>query len=533
MPSATDPSFAPWKHRDTVQIGANIAVVETTSGAMRGYIRNGIYTFKGLPYGSPVSGAQRFMPAALAEPQPGVRACLHYGSICPQAPTAPINPGQPSHANDEDQFLLLRTGGRPVGEDCLLLNIWTPEINGAANRPVMVWLHGGGYAFGCGHDLAAYDGENLAHQDAVVVTINHRLGLLGHLNLAELGDARYASSGNIAMLDMMLALQWVRANIERFGGDPGNVTIFGQSGGGGKVSALMGMPSAKGLFQRAAIQSGSFPAGVPMEGTSAIAKAVLDELEITPNHLDKLHTLQVEALLKAGFAALHKLQRPMMMGWGPVVDGTILPEQPFAEQAPACSADVPLLVGTNMHEFISGVDDPNAYTMTESDLESKANEQFKAEAPALLAAYLQAFPDAAPFDRWSLMANWFRPLAQKQAEIKALQGAAPAYLYWFTWRTPVLDGRPGAFHSSEISYVFDNADRYEGYNGGGEEPRALSAQMSGAWLSFARTGNPNHAGLPTWPAYDPASGQLMRFDAPCRVEEAPDRIVSRIMAETK
>lgn len=373
----------------------------------------------------------------------------------------------------------------------------------------------------------------MAHQDAVVVTINHRLGLLGHLNLAELGDARYASSGNIAMLDQVLALQWVHENIARFGGDPGNVMIFGQSGGGGKVSALMGMPAAKGLFQRAAIQSGSFPSGAPMEGTSAIARAVLAELEIAPGQLDKLHTLPVEALLEAGFTALRKLDLGAMRGWSPVVDGTILPEQPFGEAAPACSVDVPLLVGTNMHEFISGVDNPAAYTMTESELQSKAEEHFHAEAPALLAAYRKSNPDAVPFDLWSLLASWFRPLAQKQAELKALQGAAPTYLYWFTWRTPLLDGLPGAFHSSEISFVFDNADRYEGYNGGGDEPRALSAQVSQAWLNFARTGNPNHPGLPSWPAYDPTTGQLMRFDTPCRVEEAPDRIVRRIMEESK
>ena len=270
MPSTTALSSTPWKHRDTVQIGSQIAVVETTSGSIRGYIRNGIYTFKGLPYGNPVSGVRRFMPASLADPQPGVRACLHYGNICPQALSEPITSGGRSQSNDENLFLVQPTGGLSVGEDCLLLNIWTPEINGSTNRPVLVWLHGGGCAFGCGHGLPAYDGENLAHGDAVVVTINHRLGLLGHLNLAELGDVRYASSGNIAMLDQVLALQWVRANIARFGGDPGNVMIYGQSGGGGKVSALMGMPAAKGLFQRAAVQSGSFPPGAPMEGTSAI-----------------------------------------------------------------------------------------------------------------------------------------------------------------------------------------------------------------------------------------------------------------------
>lgn len=523
-------SAAPWVQRDTVVLDENVAVVETTAGKVRGYTRNGIYTFKGLPYGASVSGDARFKPAGFPQPWTGVRACLHYGSICPASPPQPIGPGAPSDQDAEDNFLLLRTGGRPVGEDCLLLNIWTPEINGSADRPVLVWMHGGGFSFGCGHDLAAYDGENLAHQDAVVVTINHRLGLLGHINLAALGDERYAASGNIAMLDQVLALEWVRANIARFGGDPGCVMIYGQSGGGGKVTALMNMPAARGLFQRAAVQSGSFPPGMTMEYSTELARAVLAELDVQPGQLDKLHTLPVEALLEAGFAALRKLQRSPMGGWGPVVDGTVLPSQSFADEAPALSADVPLLVGTNMHEFVSGVDNPKAYTMDEAELQDRVTEHCGDQTAALLSAYHTVFPDTAPFDRWSLIATAnFRQMAARQAELKARQGVASAYLYWFTWRTPQLGGRPGAFHSCEISFVFGNADRYAGYNGGGEEPRALAAQMSAAWLAFARTGNPNHPGLPLWPAYDPATGAMMRFDAPCRIEEDPDHQLKRVL----
>lgn len=528
---------APWKRRDTSYYSDSAAVVETASGKVRGYIHNGIFTFKGLPYGAPVEGAGRFMPADLPQPWSGVKTCLHYGHICPQTPPPPYQAG--AFNADEDQFLLQRTGGRPVGENCLVLNLWTPEINGSGKRPVMVWLHGGGFGFGCGHDLAAYDGENLAHKDVVVITINHRLGLLGHLCLKELGDERYAASGNIASLDMLLALRWVRENIARFGGDPGCVTIFGQSGGGGKVSALMGMPAAQGYFQRAIVQSGSMPAGRPLAEATDIARAVLNELGVEPFKLDKLHELPVEALVTAGFGALRKRGGNPMMGFGPVVDGVVLPEPAFGDKAPACSRGVPMLIGTNFHEFTTGVDNPTAYELSEEQLRDRLLKPEgplrmpadPAETEKRLDASYKVWPELAPFDRLALVGGFFRTMAHRQAELKASQGGAPAYYYWFTWRTPVLDGRPGAFHSCEISFVFDNADKYETYNGGGEEPRVLSEQMSDAWVAFARTGNPNHPGLPAWPAYKPGDGATMVFDAPCRVEDDPDLRLARAMEE--
>ena len=339
------------------------------------------------------------------------------------------------------------------------------------------------------------------------------------------------------MLDLVAALAWVRDNIARFGGDPGQVMIFGQSGGGGKVAALMGMPAAKGLFHRAAIQSGSFPPGAQSEDATALAAAVLDELQVKPGCLDELHTMSVERLLGAGFAVLARQDRGhsgppdftkviRRLGWAPTIDGAILPNQPFDPAAPDISANVPLLVGTNMHEFFSGVDNPDAYSLTEAELLEQVTASRGAAADELLAIYRHRFPTAKPFDLLSLIyAASVRQAAVNQAARKAAQHAAPAYLYWFTWRTPVLDGRPGAFHSSEISFVFDNADRYEQYNGGGPEPRHLAAQMSQAWINMARFGDPNHSELPFWPAYQPEDSRLMRFDAPCRVEEDPDREV--------
>src|SRR5579863_1440411 len=245
------PSKAPTAGtRTTVVASYPKAIVETTAGKVRGYTQNGVYTFKGVPYGAPTEGAARFMPPAKPTPWSGVRSSLHYGRACPNGVQLPHD-GNNESRTDEDAFLLYRTSPQ-AGEDCLRVNIWTPEINGSRKRPVMVWMHGGGYSGGSGHDLLSYASENLCHRgDVVTVTHNHRLNTFGYLNLAELGDERYASSANVGMLDLVAVLEWVRDNISNFGGDPSNVTIFGQSGGGAKICTLLAMPAARGLFHRA------------------------------------------------------------------------------------------------------------------------------------------------------------------------------------------------------------------------------------------------------------------------------------------
>ncbi|MFN7622202.1 MAG: carboxylesterase/lipase family protein, partial [Acidobacteriota bacterium] len=366
---------------NTVLAGRGKAIVETTSGRVSGFIRNGIHTFKGIPYGGPVSGAGRFQPPVKPMPWAGVRSSMQFGQVCPQV-------ARTGWANDEEAWLFSWDDGIP-GEDCLRVNVWTPGVNDNRKRPVMVWIHGGGFQAGSGQELPSYDGENLAKGgEVVVVSLNHRLAVLGFLNLAELGGERYAASANVGQLDLVAALEWVRDNIAAFGGDPGNVTIFGQSGGGAKVSTLLAMPAARGLFHTAIVQSGSGLRMVRPETSARLAAAVVAELNLSRHHLDQLHQLPVAALVAAGQAAMRKMgsgggggyrifQRGAdRAGWGPTVDGKILPQHPFDPGAPAIADGVPMLIGTTLNEFVSGINNPQVDALTESELLGRVREMY-------------------------------------------------------------------------------------------------------------------------------------------------------------
>ncbi|OYY89920.1 MAG: carboxylesterase [Sphingomonas sp. 28-66-16] len=515
------------RDRESLVAGTGIAAVQTQYGKIAGYRAHDIFAFKGVPYGDTTGGANRFLPPRPPKPWTGVRSARSYGLVAPQ--------DKGTGRLHDDEAFLFQWNDSVEGEDCLRVNIWTPGIADNARRPVMVWLHGGGFAAGSGNDLPAFDGHNLARRgDVVVVTLNHRLNLLGFLDLAAHGSA-YARSGNVGMLDIVAALAWVRDNIANFGGDPDRVTIFGQSGGGAKVSTLMGMPAAKGLFHRAIVQSGSVVLRNTPERSRRLTELTLRELGIGGNPIERLQAMPYADLVRASDAVMQRENKPMgpvfdmrrmvgNLGFGPVLDGDVLPTAPFGPDAPEMTADVPMIIGTTLNEFATAINHPEYEAMTMDDLRGRLAAMFPDRADAVLAAFRQRTPQASPFDLWSRIASApMRRGAIDQAASKAVQRRAPAYLYWFQWQTNVLDGRPRAFHCAEIPFVFANAERCDHMTGGGPRAAALEASIADAWIAFARTGNPNHAGLPVWRPYEATTQATMLFDDRCRLVLGIDR----------
>lgn len=511
------------------------AIVETSAGKVRGFTRNGINTFLGIPYAGSTEGKARFQAPAKPVPWTGLRSSMQYGFVSPQEPRA-------GWADDEVAWMFDWDDGRP-GEDCLRVNIWTPEANASKKRPVMVWLHGGGFSAGSGQELKSYYGENLSRRgDVVVVSLNHRLGVLGYLNLAEIGGAAYADSANAGMLDIVAALEWVRDNIANFGGDPGNVMIFGQSGGGGKVNTLMAMPAAKGLFHRAAVESGSLLNASAADDSAKLGAAVMQQLGLSASQIDQIHDVPVEKLIQAGIAGVKSLAPPFRpggafrlprIGWQPTVDGSNLPAQPYDPVAPAMSAQVPLLVGTVLNEFATALYDPTLAALTLDELKTRVKTSYGDRSEHIIEVFRAAAPGASPGEIMSrISAAPVRQSAITQAERQSALKGAPVYNYWFCWQTPVLDRRPGAFHCSEIAFVFDNTDRCAPMTGGGPGPRALAAKVSDAWINFARHGDPNHSGLPRWPAFTADKCPTMIFDTECVMENNPDGAERESLRET-
>jgi len=506
------------------------AVVETSAGKIRGYVRNGIFTFKGVPYAGTTAGDARFQPPAPVTPWTQVRASMSYGPVCPQ----PVRGGW---AMDRLAFLFDWDDGHP-GEDCLRLNVWTPAADDRSKRPVMVWLHGGGYEAGSSQELPSYDGENLSRRgDVVVVSINHRLNVFGYLNMAAVGGEKYARSINVGMLDIVAALQWVRDNIGRFGGDAANVTVFGQSGGGAKVSTLMAMPAAKGLFHKAIVQSGSQLRLASAEASAAQAAAVLKELAAQGIGMEQLTQVPAARLVEIATGVKNKLQStnpraPISerLGWQPWLDGTIVTSHPFDPQAPALAAQVPMLIGTTMHEFSPAGAMPDPRALTDEWLATEVSKTYGPAASDIVAAFKRGHPGALPFEIAAIIGatSTFRASAVRQAQLQSAN--APAYLYWFAWKTPVLDGTPLAYHCCELAFAFDNIDRCANATGGTAEARDLAAKVSQAWIQFARTGSPNHGGLPRWPAVSANTLPTMIFDTRCEVKDNPDAAERQALA---
>jgi para-nitrobenzyl esterase len=509
------------------------AIVQTTAGRVRGVVADRISAFYGIPYGASTAGPGRFMPPSKPQPWTGVRDALQYGPRAPQGPSALI----PEDAAEDRR--------EPAGEDCLRLNVWTPGV-GNGRRPVMVWLHGGGFAQASG-SFIIYDGANLARRrDVVVVTLNHRLNVFGFLYLAELGGDAWANASNVGMQDIVVALEWVRDNIAAFGGDPGNVTIFGQSGGGGKVCALLGMPSAKGLFHKAIAMSGAFVNGTPRAEATRSAEALLARLSLKASQLDELQKVSVDQILSAmiqpGQAAPSRSPEGSREGrggrgrggpgggglnFGPVIDGKTIPAAPFDPVATALSNNIPLLAGSTETEvtFTRGtpLDD-----MDDAALHGNLRQLLRTEDPEVekvIAAYRKGRPGISNIDLYLIAAsdNSFREGVLTVAERKADQKQAPVYMYYLTWRSPVRDGKLKAFHTLDIPFVFENVDLATAMTGASQSRYALQDRMSAAWTTFARTGNPNVKGLlPEWPAFDTANRATMFLDNECNVVNDPN-----------
>ena len=493
-------------------------IVETGLGKLRGAFANGVYSFKGIHYGASTEGPMRFLPPTPAKPWTGVRDALEIGPPAPQ--------DREWAGRELLQFAGDLVGPGKMGEDCLVLNVWTPSLRGMDKRPVMVWLHGGGYTNGSS-GIPVYDGTNLATKhDVVVVGVNHRLNAFGYLYLAEIGKEKYADSGNVGMLDIVLALQWVRDNIAGFAGDPDNVTIFGESGGGAKVSALMAMPGARGLFHKAIVESGSALRVRSREKANAAARKFLEQLHVAPDRPDDLLKIPMEQII----ATVHSTTGPNGIGWGPVLDGRSLSRDPFDPDAPAITANVPMLIGTNGAEStLFYLDDSAVYTLSEADMRSKVKASLQladdSKLDALIALYSKNRPHATPSDIFFAIGTdrTMRMSAITQAERKAGQHAAPAYMYIFDWQTPVLGGKLKASHGVELAFVFDNVDKAPGWVGTGASLQPLADKVSSAWTAFARAGNPNHPGLPHWPAYDASSRATMTFNNECKVVNDPGK----------
>jgi para-nitrobenzyl esterase len=500
-------------------------VVETAAGKLRGASAAGIHSFKGVPYGAPPTRHNRFMPPEPAQSWAGVRDALAYAGHAWQLPNRPKR-------RPVLETLLGPADTTPEGEDCLTLNVWTPGLGDGAKRPVMVWLHGGAFGYGSGN-RAVTDGANLARRgDVVVVSVNHRLNIFGFLHLADIGGEAWAHSGNAGVLDLVAALRWVRDNIERFGGDPGNVTIFGESGGGGKVSVLLAMPAAHGLFHRAIIQSGAAIRVSTRDRANALAEAVLKELGIGRNECEQLQIVPAERLLAAiapSSRAVGRSRWPLLdrYDFGPVVDGSDLPQNPAEPGAPPTAADIPLMIcGTREESAFFLADDDAVWNgiLTEAQLRARVAAVAGGEADALLAAYRSAMPQVSPRDRLTaaLTASNFWIRTVLLAERYAARPRAQVYMYSLDWQSSAHDGRMKAHHAMDLPFVFDNTE-VAGTTAGAPGARELAARISDTWIAFSRNGSPNNPAIPAWPAYADADRATMILDTTCRVAHDHDR----------
>ncbi|HYL75093.1 MAG TPA: carboxylesterase family protein [Bryobacteraceae bacterium] len=480
---------------------------DTQYGKVQGIANAGIKEFKGIPYGATTAGKNRYMAPKKPAAWTGVRECLAYGQINPQT----ISPPTSDYGQLIQWDLHYGTG---MGEDVLTLNVWTPGIKDGGKRAVLVSFHGGGYATGSGNG-PQYDGTQLSRlADVVVVTVNHRLASFGYLHLADLGaPPEFAHAGVAGMMDLVASLEWVRDNIENFGGDSSKVMIFGQSGGGAKTSTMLAIPSARGLFHSAGIQSGSALRSATREQATKSAELLLGKLGISKGNIADIQKVSWQQILEA------QVSLGTTAAFAPVVDGTILPHHPFDPSAPPESADVPIIISNTLED---GALRLTNFDLTEEGLRTMMNQRYGAKAEPMLAMYRNRYPDKSPFLIQAQIATdaGARRSAILQAERKAAQGKAPAYMYLWTFPSTGFGGKFGAVHGTDVSATFNNYRDGVGGTGSPEE-RALWSRFATTWVTMAKSANPNNSKIPTWPAYEANTRSTMIFDKEVRVENDP------------
>ncbi len=512
--------FAPWL---TLVSAADpeYAVADTSAGRVRGLVVDGIKVFKGIRYGAPTDGKNRFMPPAKPVAWTGTRDALAFGPTAPQRGDAS---GTTAAGSPPEQ-----------SEDCLVLNVFTPALS-SGRRPVMVWLHGGGFSSGSGSGRIL-DGTSLAQtHDVVVVTLNHRLNVFGYTFLGDAMGSDFALSGSAGLLDIVAALQWVRDNIAAFGGDPNLVTIFGQSGGGRKVATLMSMPAAKGLFHRAIIESGAVLRLTMHEDAVKQTSLLLAELGLKAGQVRELQSVPLQRLLAAD-AAVQKqitLREPGMTASTPMIDGKSIPGHPWDPKGPALSSTIPLLIGyAHTEETLYDRPTPEKLALDDAGLRERVSKRLGVDPTAVIEAFRKTNPGASPWDLWILIATdhprgtYSRELARRKAD----QRGAPAFAYRYDWETPEGGGHMRSPHTIEIQFVFNNIKIAGPLISKMPEAHALADKTSSAWVAFARTGDPNTPKLPRWPAYSAASRDTMLFDNACRVVQDPDRAARLVMEQ--
>jgi para-nitrobenzyl esterase len=509
---------------NAAETGAPTQIATTSNGPIRGRMDNrGLYVFKGVRYGAPPVGDLRFKPPRKPAPWIEVADASKYGARAIQAAGG----------------LMAKPDTPGMSEDCLFLNVWTPGLDNK-KRPVMVWLHGGGFSSGSGGDSIS-EGGNLARKgDVVIVSVNHRLNVFGFLQLSKEWGPEYASSGQAGMLDIVLSLEWVRDNIARFGGNPGNVTIFGESGGARKVPMLMAMPAAKGLFHKAIMQSGSGLDAPSRADAIALGRELLKKLGIVEGDREALKRAGTQTIFDAQPQGASASSPPGQLtmpigGFVPCVDGIALPRKPFIPDAPSISAKIPVLIGSNKDEMtIFRARDPKFGASTDEDFTAYMHKQLPGKAEALIRALRTAFPGYSPSHLMTAMETmkgyWIATVLQ--AERKAAQGAAPVYVYLLAWETPVDGGRLQSHHALDLPLVFNNIESERSMVGPGPEPQRLADLMSSAWIAFARSGDPNTNALPQWPPYDLKNRATMIFNLDSRVQNDPYQEIRRILLDS-